>query len=83
MKFLKQVNYMGPVIGELSCQNQHAYFLRFPFMDDFLKIKKDLELVFRPYILQTFLIKNLILFLFHSYDVIKFKIENYIKTNKN
>ena len=45
---------MGPVIGELSCQNQHAYFLRFPFMNDFLKIKKDLELVFRPYILQTF-----------------------------
>ena len=74
---------MGPVIGELSCQNQHASFLRFPFMDDFLKIKKDLELVFRPYILQTFLTKYFILFLFHTYDVIKFKIENYIKTNKN
>ena len=74
---------MGPVIGELSCQNHHAYFLRFPFMDDFLKIKKDLELVFRPYILQTFLTKYFILFLFHTYDVIKFKIENYIKTNKN
>lgn len=74
---------MGPVIGELSCQNQHAHFLRFPFMDDFLKIKKDLELVFRPYILQTFLTKYFILFLFHTYDVIKFKIENYIKTNKN
>ena len=57
--------------------NQHADFIRFFFTEKFLEIKKDLELVSRPHILQTFLIKNFLLFLYHAYvfdDVMKFRI---------
>ena len=77
MKFLKQVDWIFNRKTIKICQNQHADFIRFFFTEKFLEIKKDLELVSRPHILQTFLIKNFLLFLYHAYafdDVMKFRI---------
>ena len=39
--------------------NQHADLLRFLFTEDSLKIKKGLELVFRPHFPLNFMIKKL------------------------
>ena len=41
--------------------NQHTNLLRFLFTEDSLKIKKGLELVFRPHFSYDFLIKNFLL----------------------
>ena len=62
MKLMKQATYIRYALGKIIkiCPNQHTELLKFLFTEDFLKIKKGLELVSRPpsYI---FLIKNVLL----------------------
>ena len=58
MKLLKQATFIRHVLAKLS----NADFLIFFFRQDFVKIKNDLELVFRPYFSDIFLIKTSFLF---------------------
>ena len=48
------------------CSNQHADLLRSIFREDSLKIKKGLELVFRPYFPNNFLIKKFPIAILHK-----------------
>ena len=57
MKFLKQATYIRYILAKLSkpvqiTKHTSSYF----FTEDYLKIKKGLELVSNPYFLQNFLI---------------------------
>ena len=62
MKFLKQATYIRYVIENLSKFVQIS-MLTFTesFLEDFLKIKKALELVSRPHFSQNFSVKKIIL----------------------
>ena len=63
MKILKQATYVE-ICNSKSiriCPNQQADLHRILFIEDYLKIKKGLELVFRPYFSLNFLIKKFIL----------------------
>ena len=44
------------------CPDLHTHFLRFLFIENYLKIKKGLEPVSRPYFSLNFLIKKFILY---------------------
>ena len=58
----KQATYIRYVIGKLKiCPNHHADLLGFLFTEDYLKIKKGLEVVFRLHFSYNFLIKSFLL----------------------
>ena len=59
MKFFKKSTYIRYVIGVIQISRNYA--TQIPFYMDSLKIKKDLELVSRPYFPNNFIIRKVIL----------------------